>query len=323
MHLLGVQGGIRTGSDIGDALIPLSEWGAPNLTGVSVSVQTMWRWSTRREEPKEPSPEQLQEAEDSKRRQWRATVAGLIIAGIGVTIAAATFIKSFIGDDPQLGIVEQYGTSNRECGLDQLAMFTPKPASQKPLGPGTLPRPVRGNIQATLWGTAFIQFTMTAGADSSFTVLSIETTDTEPISRTPTWLYSRSWDGCGSIGDRIVYSTLNLDTHRFAPLKSSTTALAVRSGEPFEPFSVTKDATFTLKIYVSACHRSERFYLRLGYQKAGTSEILTQKFGPYDILAANVQAPIFQEKLPGPTQVLQAVPSRNDLLKPVQGCSNP
>lgn len=97
-----------------------------------------------------------------------------------------------------------------------------------------------------------MQYTLTAGQESSFTVLAVDMADSEPINVKPTRLYSRSFDGCGSIGDRIGNVGLNVDSGRFGNPNLKGEGSIGKRAQPFDPFSVTKDATFTLMIYASA-----------------------------------------------------------------------
>lgn len=278
---------------------------------------------TNRKKPAGPTEEELRAREQTEkdRKLSNRNAAVTAYAAVGaIVVSIAIFGISRWGGEPvpPLGIVEVSGTSNLECGLDQVAMFTDPPA------PGTqgldvIPSKISAAGPAQMWGTAFLQFTLTAAGNSSYTILDLKVKDSTSISTTPNWLYFRAWDGCGSLGDKVVPMWLQLDSKKLSKQPPNSAAADVAGGSPFDPFSVTKDATFTIKVYASACETSGEFNLELSYQKASESKISTKIFGPYQLYAANTSVPIYEEQSAGEPLRLT---NRSLLHKPVAGCNS-
>jgi len=200
-------------------------------------------------------------------------------------------------------------------------MYTPAPPPNPTLlSANTLPLDVTKTRTAKMWGTSFVQYTLTAAGNSSYTILDLEMVDAAPLDSSPIWLYSRSWDGCGSTGDRIV--RLNLDTDKGRMTRATQNAGQTEANGPsaFDPFSVTKDATFTILVQAHACQTSQKFNLRLSYQKAGDSTVSEQTLGPYEIVAARTDLPTYEATLEGREQSLKRT-DQSKLIKPLAGCT--
>lgn len=244
-----------------------------------------------------------------------ATIVGLFITG-----SRANQPSQPPKEEQSLGIVQMPAASNRGCGRDQLVMFTAVPPPTETLPVNAADFDVNKNKTAKMWGTSFFQYTFTAAGDSSYTILDLEAVDAAPLPDTPTWLYSRSWDGCGSLGDRIVNLKLDVDRQQISEAFPAGRP-APTSGGPFDPFSVTKDATFTIKVQAFACTTSQQFKLRLTYQKAGESGISQEIFGPYEVFAAKTDLPTYEATLEGQQGQLLKLTDQTQLVKPVAGCA--
>ena len=301
---------------------------APFVRSMSY-VLGMGLWSRKQNVKLGASEEELREkrqVEKHRKTDNRFKIIMAVIAGgsliaaivVPVITSRAAEIVQPPKQEQSLGIVQVSGTSNRGCGLDQLAMFTPPPPATEILPGNAMAFDINKNKSAKMWGTSFLQYTFTAAGDSSYTILNLSVVDAAPLSETPSWLYSRSWDGCGSAGDRIVYLSLDVDKQQLSKAISAE-QLGTPSDSVFDPFSVTKDATFTIKVQAMACETSQEFRLRLTYQKAGESSISEETFGPYEVFAAKTGLPTYEATPAGQKQLLKLT-NQSELIKPVAGC---
>ncbi|MCT1590778.1 hypothetical protein [Kocuria palustris] len=255
-----------------------------------------WEADSATQEQAEPHQKQKVPARKTPQKKiWGAIVtASIVIAGavafindVGGTVLLPFQARSLSDDerdptlDSPMGIVDTPFATPFPCHF--LGAFEKEPSEFENATVEDF-----YDSRPTPFGIGQVNFTATAEGESSYTVTDIRLVDIEQVDDAEIKTYvDAAVSACGSAGDTAVIAEYDFADPSSRQFHNLTDMSDVRTTESFPPSSVTSNSSLTIRAKVNSCDKSYRFNAEIDYTKSGSTETVTENFGPYMIYSPN------------------------------------